>query len=322
MKFEGLFNKIKKINLQKFFCRKNLPKLFLIFILIETIIVGVVWYKQESKIDIISQELQIVKSEKQQVEYDLMAMYQQYDTLQTNNVILNDKLELEKERILSLINDLQNSDLDIEAIKEFKHKSETIGLIMNDYIAQINKLNNENKALKIENQIVKDENQEFKQENKNLIRKVNIAKKLTANNITVEVLNKRNRETEYARKVFKIKICLTVVENKLIKKGNKIIYIRITDPNGYTLINEKSDIFHYNRNEIAYSIRKDINYENKNEDVCMYWITDGLLNESRHIEISDVNEEDINMDFEIKGKYTIDIFIDGKHITEKQFILK
>lgn len=54
-------------------------------------------------------------------------------------------------------------------------------------------------------------------------------------------------------------------------------------------------------NKLMYSARREVDYQNKDIDMCIYWTNDGSLTE---------------------GVYNIDIYCDGKQIGSDQFLLK
>jgi hypothetical protein len=89
--------------------------------------------------------------------------------------------------------------------------------------------------------------------------------------------------------------------NKVAKTGTKKIYLRIARPDGEILINSNSSTFMYQGKEIFYSAMKEIDYQGKDTDVCIYYLNDTQLP---------------------PGKYTAFIFIDGNLVASHEIYLK
>jgi len=179
---------------------------------------------------------------------------------------------------------------------------------MRSYIVQIDSLNTRNKLLVDENKQVKTDFQNVKiekdvlqQKTDDLSQKVDIASALRAINIVPLPINNKAKEVTKAKKVNKIKVCFTLTENAIAKPGNRIIYMRIARPDKEILPNPDSEMFDFEEKQILYSARREIDYENKDVDMCIYWANTDKLTE---------------------GVYTVDLFSEGKLIGTATFALK
>jgi len=287
-------------------------KILLFIVIIETAGIGwLVWdkFNQSEKNNKISKELVQTKSEKAVIEEELQTMYRQYDGLKTDNQELNDQLEKEKEKIIETLKQLKNVKRSNYAkIKQLQEETETLKTIMKDFVKQIDKLNTENKRLNTENSVIrKNYNDQVAKTDTllslkdSLSNQVKKAKVLKAENITIQTLNKRDRSTKRARKLKKVKICFTIDDNVLAKKGSRYAYIRIAGPDGIILMSDDSGMFNYQGKEIAYSSKRHLTYEGDKTEVCIFWTA---------------NTE------QLEGKYDVDIFMDGNQIGEQYFTLK
>lgn len=290
----------------------SLSKILIILVFLQTAVIGwLVWDKINTKkeVKLITKTLVQTKSEKAVIEEELETMYRQYDGLKTNNQELNQQLDIQKEKIEETLKQLKNVKRGNYArIKQLQDETETLKAIMKDFVKQIDKLNTENKRLNVENNKIKKNytNQIARTdsliyEKDSLSNQVKIAKVLKANQISVLVLNKRDKKTSRARKLKKIKTCFIIDENVLARKGKRNVYIRISGPDGIILMSEESGMFKYNNKEIAYSSKRDVSYDGKETNVCIFWTA---------------NAE------QSKGKYEIDIFMDGHQIGTQYFSLK
>ncbi len=287
-------------------------KILLFIVIIETAGIGwLVWdkFNQSEKNNKISKELVQTKSEKAVIEEELQTMYRQYDGLKTDNQELNDQLEKEKEKIIETLKQLKNVKRSNYAkIKQLQEETETLKTIMKDFVKQIDKLNTENKRLNTENSVIRQNYNDQVAKTDTLLslkdslsNQVKKAKVLKAENITIQTLNKRDKSTSRARKLKKVKICFTIDDNVLAKKGSRYAYIRIAGPDGIILMSDDSGMFNYQGKEIAYSSKRHLTYEGDKTEVCVFWTA---------------NTEQLN------GKYDVDIFMDGNQIGEQYFTLK
>lgn len=287
-------------------------KILIFIVILETAAIGwLIWdrFNQAKKNNVISKELVQAKSEKAVIKEELETMYRQYDGLKTDNQELNDKLEIEKEKIAETLKQLKNVKRSNYAkIKQLQDETETLKTIMKDFVRQIDQLNTENKKLHSENsEIRKSYNDQVAKTDTllsvkdSLTNQVKKAKVLKAENITIQTLNKRDNSTSRARKLKKVKICFTIDDNVLAKKGDRYAYIRIAGPDGIILMSDESGMFTYQGKEIAYSSKRHLTYEGSKTDVCVFWTANTEQSE---------------------GKYDVDIFMDGNQIGEQYFSLK
>jgi hypothetical protein len=254
-------------------------------------------------------ELQDTEAEKIQIEEQLKDMLNQYNTLKTDNTKISAELEQEKEKIKELLEEIKNiKKANAYQINQYKKELQTLRDIMRSYIVQIDSLNTRNKILTEENRKVKSdykkvitEKENLEQKTQELEQKVDIASTIRAINIVSVGVNDKAKEVSKAKRVSKIRVCFTLTENAIVKPGNRFVYIRIARPNKEILPNPDGELFSYMGNTILYSAKREIDYQNKDIDMCIYWTNDGSLTE---------------------GVYNVDIFCDGKQIGSDQFMLK
>lgn len=247
--------------------------------------------------------------EKEMITKDLNNLLQQYESLKTNNKTVNNELQKEREKIEKMIEEVKNlKAANYYQIKQYKDEIETLKKIMRNYVVQIDSLNTVNVGLKAENVKVKTDIEKEKTSNKELIvkneelsTKVNIAAVLKAQNIISTPLNKRSKSVAKAKKVEKFKICFTVLANELAQAGSREIYLRIARPDGLVLAASEQDLFKFGNEQIVFSAKRQLDYQNIDADLCIYW--------------------DNNQDL-IPGTYTVDLFADGNLIGTSKFTLK
>ena len=251
------------------------------------------------------------EAEKIEVMNNLQDMAGEYDSLMTDNDSINTELYAQKERVDKLMSDAKKYNWSIHKLKK---EASTLREIMKGYVRTIDSLNTENVELRAENIQVRDElstkeneNSKLKEDKSQLENKVRLGAKLTALNIQVHAQRvKRNnvhKETNRASNAQKIKTCFTIGENEVTEPGKKWVFIRIMTPTG-TVLAERSDnsnTFELEGARVLYSVKKEVNYENKDLDLCMYWdVVDQLPS----------------------GEYFIKAYISGQEIGSATMLLK
>ncbi len=254
-------------------------------------------------------ELKDTESEKTQIENQLNDMLTQYNTLKTDNKKISSELEQEKQKIKDLLDEIKNiKSANAYQINQYKKELGTLREIMRSYIVQIDSLNTRNKILTEENRKVKTdfqqvvtEKEKLNEKTQELSQKVDIASTLRAINISSVAVNDRAKEITKAKHASKLKICFTITQNAIVNAGNRLVYIRIARPNKEILKNPDNELFDFMNDKIMYSAKREIDYENKDVDMCIYWNNDGSLD---------------------KGVYNVEIYCDGKEIGTDTFMLK
>ncbi len=256
------------------------------------------------------QQLEQNTFEKDSLMSELEDMYLSYSQLKTNNDSLNQKLENQKQRIEALMEELRRVKANDRAkIKQLKEEIATLRKIMKSYIRQIDSLYERNQILITENRQIKqqyqqvvEEKQVIEQEADSLKTTVKLAQQLTVSYINFSALNKRGKITKRIRKAHKFEVCFTLTENKIAPKGRKKVYIRVAKPDGEILLNSKSGLFKYQDKEIYYSAMREINYDGKAQNVCVYF-------DNPYTDLP-------------SGTYTVFIFVENYQVGDKTITLK
>lgn len=284
--------------------------LIIIIILLVIIIGGVSFYafrqNQENK-----EMTELFAIEKEEMENEYTTFATQYDELQVqiNNDSLRIKLESEKLKTQRLLEELrQVKSSNATEITRLKKELKTVRAVLRSYVMQIDSLNRINEALTTENKEVKKKYSEatrqintLAQEKKTLNAKVTLAAQLDATNINVQPKNKRGKTAKKVKDVKKIAVSFTIVKNITAKTGERTLYVRIAKPDNDILTKSASDTFPYENKELAYSIKKYIEYTGEEQNVTVYW---------------DVQE------YLPAGTYNVYIFADGTMIGQQSFSMK
>jgi hypothetical protein len=184
-------------------------------------------------------------------------------------------------------------------------------LLNQNYVIQVDSLRTANKMLNDQNAAlsqnlnsVTTKVNDLTQQNSLLSNKVAIASVLkTANVKALGVRYKgsgKETETAKAKSTNRIKTCFTIIENLVVDKGPKDIFVRVLSPDG-AVMSTSSETFMYNGQAALYTTKESIMYENRNTDLCVYWEKGSAYN---------------------PGKYTIELYCEGNQIGSASLILK
>lgn len=245
---------------------------------------------------------------------DLKAMLQTYDDLIKKDSSKTDSLNAQKEEILQVMKQLdQNKRLSARELSKIKRENETLKGIMRGYVRQIDSLYTINKRLEIDLDVTStklnetsEERDIYKKEAEEKDEQVKKGSKFRAYNISSGALrmkaNNITEATDRAKKVYQLKSTFTLQENVLARAGKRTIYMAITAPNGQILQSKSSNILTTDQGSVAYSDRKDVDYNNQALDVTIFY--------------------DVNSDAIEKGTYRVSLYCDGVRIGEDSFVLK
>lgn len=277
----------------------------LVFVLVLTI--GYMVY-QHSKMQNLVEEFDIQKEELED-EYAQLAIQYEGFKLDINNDSIQMQYENERMKVQRLQEELKTvKSTNAKRIRELQKELNTLRAVMRGLVATVDSLNQLNQKLEQENKVVTKKYQEatrtvskIKKDNEALSAQVTLAAQLSAVGITAEALNKRGKETDKISKATQLKFSFTISRNVTAEIGEKYVYLRIMKPDDDVLVKDRSNVFVYEDQEIAYSTRKLIEYGGEDMAVVMYWpITEYLT----------------------PGSYRVDIFVDGNLIGKKSFTLE
>ena len=249
--------------------------------------------------------------EKEDLENEYTRFAQQYDELKLT--VSNDSLsvlleqeQLKTQRLLEELRTVKSSNA--SEIRRLKKELASLRKVMISYINQIDSLN---QLTARQQEVIKDVTRKYNaasrqisslsEEKKTLNEKVALAAQLDVTNIRIEPQNKRGRETSRIKNVVKFKIDFSIVKNITAETGEKTLYLRITKPDNSVLTKSDANTFQYENRNLAYSIKKYIEYTGEEQAVTVYW---------------DVEE------YLYAGNYRVDIFADGTLIGSQSFSLK
>lgn len=279
----------------------------------------IVWLiVEKSRIHTIYVEKEAIVAHGTELQSELDSLMKEHNKIKSEYGEISAQLSEKDSIILANAQEIQKLIATQGDYKKTKRKLELLRGITQGYLTQIDSLYKVNQALTDENYKFKKEigkekqiNSELTKEKESLTEKVNLGSVLKAYNVKTSTVKLRSGgskevETDRAKRIERVNICFTLSENKITKSGSKTVYVRIARPDNVIVCEGKEDIytFEYQGQRIQYSMKKEINYDNKSQEVCLSW-----------------NKKDPNAPAMV-GKYNVAIFVDGYEIGQSQFELK
>ena len=248
-----------------------------------------------------------IHEEKQLLEQELTDLSHNYDDLKTSNDTLNEKLQLEQEKILTLMDQMKKfRDNSYAEINRYKKEIGTLKNVLRSYVVQIDSLNQLNQKLAKENtevrkqmNWVRERNQKLENQQKDMKEVIAQASALRTENFVVYPVNKRDKETNW-KKCYNMKAEFVITKNVTAKRGDRVIYLRLKRPDDKVIAFSEKSFFKYQNVSLTYSAKREINYEGDRLEMAIYWPNDGSL---------------------VKGKYVAELFSDNELIGSTEFTL-
>lgn len=155
--------------------------------------------------------------------------------------------------------------------------------------------------------VLADSLSEVTTKNKDLESKVNSAAVLRARNVEVYAISSKGKvrtgKNVKSSHVDKMRVDFTLEKNPLTRQEDKVIYVRLLNPDGATVSDPSlgSGVFEYNSNKITFTLSKTVNYTNSDQLVSIIYDRIASLR---------------------SGKYTLELFSEGTKIGDGSFSIK
>ncbi|MCF8224975.1 MAG: hypothetical protein K9J30_03765 [Bacteroidales bacterium] len=242
--------------------------------------------------------------ERDSLESELYNIYTSYDSLETDNVRIQQEMAIQQEKINRLLA-IQADDA--YKIKMYQREMETLRSVLRSYIVQIDSLNSRNQELMAENILLKKTEQQLQSEKQKLqsdkaqLEEIkNIASSLQASDIYVEPINEKNRPRRRIKSIDKIRTDFIIRANNVASPGDKTIYLRMVRPDDVTLGSPQMEVFSYNGQELPASASRTVVYENIDLPVSIFWNNNGEI---------------------VPGEYKVELYCEGFLIGQDVFAL-
>ncbi|MBO4892310.1 MAG: hypothetical protein J5502_06840 [Prevotella sp.] len=280
----------------------------LVVLVVLALLGGLAWLfkslEEQKQVNRDMQELAELDKQEMENEYERFALQYSEMKTQINNDSIVEQLTQEQMKTQKLLEELKKVKADdAREITRLKKELATVREVLRSYIIQVDSLNRLNESLKQENSrvnaVLQERNSQIaglNDEKASLSEKVAIAAQLDATNISLSLLNKRDKPTKKLKDTKKMQVNFTITKNVTASNGNRTVYVRIQNPGGNTLSGGGS--FAYENRNLEYSMKKTIEYTGEEVSVATFWNVSQMLE---------------------GGQYRVSIFADGNMIGSRTF---
>ena len=282
----------------------------LMSLVILALIAGAVWLflnlQEQKQVNQDMKELAALDKQEMENEYERFALQYSEMKTQINNDSIVEQLTQEQLKTQKLLEELKKVKADdAREIARLKRELATVRAVLRDYVMQIDSLNRLNENLKRENTRVTAELEQRTQqvvglssEKASLSEKVAIAAQLDATNISLSLLDKKDKvmKKPKLKDCRKMQVSFTISRNVTASNGNRTVYVRIQNPGGNVL--GGGGTFPFENRDIECSARKVVEYTGEETNVSVYWPVTQMLE---------------------NGQYRVSIFADGHMIGSRTF---
>ncbi len=277
------------------------------------LLIAVIYFvtQNKAKEQEMAEVIEMMTYEKEKVAQEFQDLTFEFDGYTSNirNDSLLKQLDSEKLKVQHLLDELRiTKATNAKRIQQLKDELSSVRKVMQHLVVQLDSLNAENKALKSENKEVKRryeqvnaKAQELAKEKDNLTEVVTRASKLEISHFELNRLNNKNKKTSWFSKLANLEFKFTIAKNITADPGSRILYLRITRPDGEVLTKSSADKFTYENKKISYSAKKEIDFGGEEYKDVLYWKVEEIIQD---------------------GNYRADFFTDGRLIGTYEFSIK
>ncbi|MFI5219510.1 MAG: hypothetical protein ACHQNT_08465 [Bacteroidia bacterium] len=290
-----------------------------IVIVVISILLGVngllLWqfFDKKTHLEEVNKTLDSTIAERDAISAELKRMKDEYEKINQENAGLQSQLSAKDEEIKLKISEIQRlvNSGDVAQLKKAREELTVLRQMNQNYIVEVDSLKKSNEELNKQNLTLaenltseKGKVENLAQENTLLANKVAIGSVLRTIDVSAMGVrfksNGKESETNRASKTQKIKTCFTVLENLVVDKGAKEVFLRMLSPDG-AVISTSTETFMYNGQATLFTIKDSFDYNNEKAKVCVYFEKGSQF---------------------IKGKYTIEIYSGGNQIGGTSLLMK
>ncbi|NND94715.1 MAG: hypothetical protein HKN45_07590 [Flavobacteriales bacterium] len=282
--------------------QKNNKTLYIVIgvLSVLVLVLGVMLFQQKSQNNQLTDSNETLVVERNDLQEELGGMLEQYDALTVENEEMTAEMIQQKEeisRLMERVNKLDKDDKNLRwEIDKLKKEARTLRDIMKSYLVKIDSLNQANEALTEENttlstnlnQVTTQKNQleSTVQDQESLIKEGSVisAMNMTADGLRIKSSGKQ-AETNRASRAEMIRTCCTLSENRITKAGKKTLHVRIISPEGVVLDDDDypNATFQFEGISGKFSTKRDIEYNNEPQDVCVFYTVNSELSTGQYI---------------------------------------
>uniref|UniRef100_UPI004055E437 hypothetical protein n=1 Tax=Alistipes sp. TaxID=1872444 RepID=UPI004055E437 len=231
----------------------------------------------------------LLQADRDTIQNNLTSLINEYDNLKYQNDTIAAQLQKATEMVEQLKRERR---FNYNKLKAYQKEVGTLRAVMKNYLRQIDSLNTINKKVIGENVSLRKEistanlRADVAEERASeLQNKVTQGSVLRARNIALVALNSNNKVISRVKNAATLRVDFTIGANELAAAGNRPIYLCITSPDGYLLSTEAMPTFDYQGTKKGYSASREVDYQNEDVDVSIFYKGSGFIPGTYKIEL-------------------------------------
>lgn len=252
-----------------------------------------------------------LESQKIEIQKELEGLIANYDKIISENEIKDQEILAARERITILLDSVKDAQANVLLLDRYRaeidrlKRERTLLFKRADSLIAVNqRLLHERDSTASELLNSREMIDSVSRENDGMSEVIRRASVVKAKNFKGEAViirkNGKVMSTNRASRADKIRACFTLVENEIASKGNRTLYIQVTNPKN-NIVGEKAFI-QFEEKNFFYSASTNVFYENEELDVCI---------------LVDVSDSEL-----IEGDYTFSLFDEENLISSTSMELK
>lgn len=265
----------------------NNPRVLLLVIATLVLACGYLAYEvmtQKETIEQVETSNDELEQEREALLFDLEKMRFAYDTLKTENALMVSEIADQRAQIDALMTRVKNSNW---SLSKARKEAETLRNIMQGYVATIDSLNQLNVALLEENEQMRDQvenvekrNRDLRERQENMEEIISTGKVLQASGLQAVGLNilsnGKQRETNRSSRTDMIRLCFTLLENRIAEPGSKTLHLQVIAGDG-SILQPGTGIAPNTEAGTPVSATRLIDYAKDRLDACIFFTPPGEL---------------------------------------------
>ena len=235
------------------------------------------------------EDYRLLQADRDTIQSNLTSLISEYDNLKYQNDTIAAQLAKANEMVEQLKRERR---FNYNKLKAYQKEVGTLRAVMKNYLRQIDSLNTINKTVIGENVSLRKEistanlRADVAEERASeLQNKVQQGSVLRARNISIVPLNANDKEITRVKNAATLRVDFTIGANELASSGNRPVYLCITSPDGYLLSTDAMPTFTYQGVKKGYSASREIDYQNEDVDVSIFYKGSGFIPGTYKIEL-------------------------------------
>jgi DNA repair ATPase RecN len=231
----------------------------------------------------------LLQADRDTIQSNLTSLINEYDDLKYQNDTIAAQLQKANEMVEQLKRERR---FNYNKLKQYQKEVGTLRSVMKNYLRQIDSLNTINKKVSAENVSLRKEistanlradvAEERASELQNRVQQGSV---LRARDITMAALNANDKLITRVKNAATLRVDFTISVNELAATGNRNIYLCIISPDGYLLSTDAMPTFEFQGSKKAYSASREIDYQNEDVDVSIFYKGSGFIPGTYKVEL-------------------------------------